>query len=72
LQDCTHCFCPLYPCKDAELGRFVQTKKGKRVWTCIDCKLVHRPKIAKYLDEHPETSILELKDLGNTIDYEDR
>ncbi|HPM26003.1 MAG TPA: glycerophosphodiester phosphodiesterase family protein, partial [Methanothrix sp.] len=22
-QDCTHCFCPLYPCKDDELGSYV-------------------------------------------------
>ncbi|VVB71316.1 Glycerophosphoryl diester phosphodiesterase family protein [uncultured archaeon] len=68
LQDCTHCFCPLYPCKDEELGRFVKTKKGKRFWSCIDCKLVHHPKIAKYLADHPETSVSELKILKDTMD----
>ncbi len=62
-QDCTHCFCPLYPCKDAELGKFVRTKKGKRFWTCIDCNLVHKPYAANYLRDHPETSTLELKSL---------
>jgi glycerophosphoryl diester phosphodiesterase len=62
-QDCTHCFCPLYPCKDPELGRFVKTKRGKRVWTCIDCQLVHRPLVARYLSEHPDASISELKAL---------
>lgn len=65
-QDCTHCFCPLYPCKDLELGRFVKTKRGKRVWTCIDCTIVHIPEIAKYLKEHPETTTKELKDLQKT------
>ena len=62
-QDCTHCFCPFYPCKDGELGRFVKTKRGKRVWTCIDCQLVHRPLVARYLLEHPDASISELKAL---------
>ena len=62
-QDCTHCFCPLYPCKDEELGKFVRTKRGKRFWSCIDCKLVHRPNVAKYLSEHPESTTDELKAL---------
>jgi len=64
-QDCTHCFCPLYPCKDEELGRFVRTKRGKRFWSCIDCTLVHRPNVAKYLSEHPESTTSELKALGD-------
>ena len=62
-QDCTHCFCPLYPCKDEELGKFVRTKRGKRFWSCIDCKLVHRPNVAKYLAAHPESTAEELKAL---------
>ncbi len=62
-QVCTHCFCPLYPCKDADLGRIVRTKRGKRVWTCIDCKLVHRPKVAEHLAAHPEASTEDLKRL---------
>jgi len=60
-QDCTHCFCPLYPCKDASLGRYVKTKRGKRFWTCIDCRLVHEPRVAKYLRDHPEATTEELK-----------
>jgi glycerophosphoryl diester phosphodiesterase len=62
-QDCTHCFCPLYPCKDPDLGKYVRTKRGKRFWTCIDCRLVHSPTVAKYLAQHPETSTSELKAL---------
>lgn len=62
-QDCTHCFCPLYPCKDEELGRFVRTKKGKRFWSCINCQLVHRPHVAVYLNEHPQATTAELKAL---------
>lgn len=60
-QDCTHCFCPLYPCKDPELGKFIKTKRGKRLWSCVDCTLVHRPTVARYLSENPEASTEELK-----------
>jgi Zn-finger protein len=63
-QDCTHCFCPLYPCKDPELGKFIRTKRGKRLWSCVDCTLVHRPEVARYLREHPDTSAEELKRVG--------
>jgi glycerophosphoryl diester phosphodiesterase len=66
-QDCTHCFCPLYPCRDKDLGRFVRTGRGKRVWTCIDCQLVHKPFVAKYLLENPEASTAELKALEKQI-----
>jgi glycerophosphoryl diester phosphodiesterase len=62
-QDCTHCFCPLYPCKDEELGKYVRTKKGKRFWTCINCRLVHRSQVAAYLAEHPQATTNELKAL---------
>ncbi len=65
-QVCTHCFCPLYPCKDPDLGRFVRTRRGKRVWTCIDCRLVHEPDVAKYLTDHPGSSTAELKSLKRT------
>lgn len=60
-QDCTHCFCPLYPCKDEELGRYVRTRKGKRFWSCINCRLVHCKNVAAYLIEHPEVTTAELK-----------
>ncbi len=60
-QDCTHCFCPLYPCKDEELGGYVRTKKGKRFWSCINCRLVHRKDVAVYLMEHPEATTTQLK-----------
>jgi len=62
-QDCTHCFCPLYPCKDEELGKYVRTKKGKRFWSCINCHLVHRPHVAVYLARHPQATTTELKAL---------
>jgi Zn-finger protein len=46
-----------------DLGRFVKTRRGKRVWTCIDCQLVHRPHVAEYLSLHPDSTVSELKSL---------
>jgi glycerophosphoryl diester phosphodiesterase len=63
-QDCTHCFCPLYPCKDEELGSYVRTRKGKRFWSCVNCQLVHLPPVAAYLAEHPQATAAELKALN--------
>ena len=60
-QDCTFCFCPLYPCKDPELGRFIRSRRGKRLWSCVDCTLVHRPSVARYLSDHPAATTEELK-----------
>jgi len=62
-QDCIHCFCPLYPCRDEELGKFVKTKRGKRVWSCIDCQLVHKRRVAEHLLNHPEATTVELKNI---------
>jgi len=67
-QDCTHCFCPLYPCKDRELGRFIETKMGKRLWSCVDCDLVHRPKVARYLSAHPSATAEVLKRVDRQVD----
>lgn len=46
-QDCTFCFCPLYPCGNERLGEFVGS--GQKVWSCVRCDVVHRPEIAKEL-----------------------
>ena len=64
-QDCTHCFCPLYPCRDPDLGRHVRTKRGKRFWSCIDCRLVHIPEVARFLLDHPGATTSDIKALYN-------
>jgi len=47
-QDCTFCFCLFYPCGDERLGHYV--KKGdEKVWSCMNCELVHKPEIAERL-----------------------
>jgi adenosylcobinamide hydrolase len=60
-QDCTYCFCPLYPCEDQELGEWIFSSRGYPVWTCKDCRLLHEKKAAAYLKKHPDASMDELK-----------
>ena len=60
-QDCTYCYCPLYPCEDPELGEWILSSKGYPVWTCKDCRLLHNKKAAGYLKKHPDACIDELK-----------
>ena len=35
-QDCSLCYCPLYPCKDTNFGKWY-----KGIWDCSDCDIVH-------------------------------
>jgi len=60
-QDCTHCFCPLYPCEDHDLGEWILTNKGNAVWGCKDCILLHRREAVEYLAKHPEAHTKEIK-----------
>ncbi len=43
-QNCSLCFCPFYPCMDADLGEMVEGKKGL-VWSCKDCFWTHRHEV---------------------------
>jgi len=49
-QDCTFCFCPLYPCEDPELGEFVVSRRtGGSVWSCQRCLWTHRQDVVASL-----------------------
>ncbi|MDR0778949.1 MAG: cobyric acid synthase, partial [Methanomassiliicoccaceae archaeon] len=48
-QDCTFCFCPFYPCGDTDLGYNIRTKKGKEIWSCLYCHLIHRTPVCRYI-----------------------
>ncbi len=52
-QDCTFCFCPFYPCEDTRTGgEYIKRASGSKVWSCMNCQLVHKPEVAsKILDE---------------------
>jgi adenosylcobinamide hydrolase len=60
-QRCDFCYCPLYPCLDEELGQWMESSSGGRVWNCSRCTLVHEPGVADYLTSHPEASLAELR-----------
>jgi threonine-phosphate decarboxylase len=47
-QDCTFCFCPLYPCENEKTGgEFVQKSTGGMVWSCAKCEIIHKGKTAE-------------------------
>ena len=50
-QDCTWCYCPLYPCYDRETrGKKVRSRRtGDYVWSCRDCYWVHIKEAAEKL-----------------------
>lgn len=46
LEDCTFCYCPLYPCQDEARGKYIISKKsGRQVWSCRDCNWIHKKKV---------------------------
>jgi Zn-finger protein len=50
-QDCTWCYCPLYPCYSPETGgKMVSSRRtGEYVWSCRDCYWVHIKEAAEKL-----------------------
>jgi len=60
-QRCDFCYCPLYPCGDESLGKWLERENGGKIWSCEGCTLVHEPNVADYLHLHPEASVEELK-----------
>ena len=43
MDDCTMCYCPIYPCKlTGTGGKWIRNKKtGKKTWDCSNCNIVH-------------------------------
>ncbi|MCQ2070071.1 MAG: cobyric acid synthase [archaeon] len=56
-QNCTFCYCPYYPCNDERLGKFVEGRRGQKIWSCEDCLLIHR-------DFFVEHTVSKIKELG--------
>lgn len=49
-QDCTFCFCPFYPCEDSLTGgSWVESSSGGKVWSCLNCNIVHEEKVVDEL-----------------------
>lgn len=51
LETCNMCYCIFYPCEDKELGEHVTTRKGEKVWSCMDCSWAHDKKTVEDLKE---------------------
>ncbi len=48
-QNCSFCYCPFYPCNDADLGKTSVSKRtGVSVWDCSSCLFCHRNDVVKY------------------------
>jgi len=53
MDDCTFCYCPIYPCKNETLGKWVWritpniNSKKKKIWDCSSCNLVHKKEFVK-------------------------
>lgn len=66
-QRCDYCYCPCYPCADEELGEWVDSSNGGRIWGCAGCTLLHVPEIADYMKRNPEAALAELKRLRERL-----
>ncbi len=51
LETCNLCFCIFYPCGDTGLGKYVITKKGTTVWSCMMCEWIHKRHVVERLVE---------------------
>jgi Zn-finger protein len=45
MDDCSFCYCPLYPCRIKETGG----KLYKGIWDCSNCTILHNTKITTFL-----------------------
>ncbi len=43
-----------------DLGQMIDTPHGE-IWGCMDCRLVHEPRVTNHLLANPEAGVLELK-----------
>lgn len=50
MEDCVFCYCPFYPCKDKEKGKYTRTK-NRRVWDCTECNWIHKKEVVDRIFE---------------------
>lgn len=60
-QRCDYCYCPLYPCGEEDLGQWVESSAGGKVWNCARCTLIHEEPVATHLEKNPEATLAELR-----------
>ena len=53
LEDCEFCYCPIYPCKYTEFGKWVGD--GYEIfWDCSDCIVFHKKKIVDLIKKEKD------------------
>lgn len=52
LEDCTYCYCPIYPCEDIHLGHWFIKRGSEKVWDCTCCKLFHKKNVVEELEKY--------------------
>jgi len=55
LEDCTFCYCPIYPCEIKFLGRWINKKT--KVWDCSLCNVFHTKRFMNDLRKFMEGTI---------------
>ena len=50
LEDCTYCYCPIYPCEFEEFGSWIK-KEDNKVWDCSNCLIFNKKKIIELIKE---------------------
>jgi Zn-finger protein len=79
-QNCSLCFCPFYPCEDPELGKLVDSNRGGKVWSCVDCFWIHRSdvvsgfysKLGKCREQAPDRKeLLQIKKELEKVHFKD-
>jgi Zn-finger protein len=52
LEDCTFCYCPIYPCADQSLGEWILDIRKGKVWDCSKCIKFHGKNAQQTMDDY--------------------
>ncbi|NQU83769.1 MAG: hypothetical protein HQ536_03585 [Parcubacteria group bacterium] len=49
IEDCTWCYCLIYPCEDESRGGYwlKNLETNKEIWACEKCNWIHQKEVAK-------------------------
>jgi len=50
IEDCKYCYCPIYPCRYPEFGKFVVNSNKEKIWDCSDCVVFHKEKVVSLIN----------------------
>lgn len=62
LEDCTFCYCPIYPCNNTERGgRYLTIYNGtskEKIWDCSNCNWIHQKDVVDKIFENIKESLI--------------